>query len=438
MARDKSRAKGSKQDGKPKREPSARPSARAAHGEVLGLQHSAGNEAVRGLLASGDERVQHDVDHVPAEVDAVLAAEGRPLDASVRAELEPLVGADLSDVRVHDDSAAGESADAVAARAYASGRHLVFGPSEYAPGTEEGRTLIAHEVGHAAAARQEGAQGAAAPVLRQPKDEPKAGLLAKSTVPAPLVSQIPGGTVATVYFAHNSFLMDIANASAVEKIGERLGFMAKPLVAVNGHASSEGPGPRNEGLARMRRDLVIAVLRSKAKGSFEIGGSGHGAAEPAVEENAKGADALEAQRAKNRRVEIIAVDLATPAPESKPEPKAADKPDITYHPKPEQETPEQEAKRNLDRMLKLGPIPERPKRSFSEEVWKAVDNAVDDITKKLGVPEKFRGMIKDGAHSAIEKGAEKALDTALDAAKVTGQERDAIKAAIKAAAQQKL
>jgi len=433
----KSSGKRARQEGKPKREATTRPVARGAHGDVLDLHRSAGNEAVRGLLASSDERIPHAVDQVPTDVDAVLAAGGRPLDSGVRAELEPLVGDDLSDVRVHTDAAAEASAEAVAARAYTSGRQLVFGPGAYSPDTEQGRSLIAHEVGHAVTARAGGVPSAGAPVLRQPKDDdkPGAGLLSKSTVPGPQVMTLAGSTVATIHFAHDSFLMDPANFAAVEKLGEQLSFMAKPLVSVNGHASAEGPAKRNDQLARMRRETVIAILRSKAKGSFDVGGAAHGSSEPAVEENATKPDELEAQRASNRRVEMIIVDLATPQPPTaaaKPEPKPID---TTYHPK--QETPAEEANRNLQRMLKLGPIPTAPKTSFNEQFWKGVDKVVDDMTAKLHIPEALRGPIKDGAHAAIEKGAEKALDGALDAAKITGQEREALKAAIKAAAEQK-
>src|SRR4051812_35099004 len=109
-----------KRDGKPTTEPTARPAKRGAHDGVLDLHRSAGNEAVRGVLGSADERTRPAADDAPTAVDAVLTAEGRPLDSSVRAELEPLVGDDLGDVRVHDDTAAAASAESVAARAYTS------------------------------------------------------------------------------------------------------------------------------------------------------------------------------------------------------------------------------------------------------------------------------------------------------------------------------
>jgi hypothetical protein len=56
--------------------------------------------------------------------------------------------ADFSDVRIHTDSRAAKSADAVNARAYTVGNHIVFGSSRYAPQATEGKVLLAHELTH--------------------------------------------------------------------------------------------------------------------------------------------------------------------------------------------------------------------------------------------------------------------------------------------------
>jgi outer membrane protein OmpA-like peptidoglycan-associated protein len=73
---------------------------------------------------------------------------GRPLSESVRAFFEPRFGLDFSDVRVHTDSQASESAHAVNALAYTVGRDVVFSGGQYSPGTESGKKLIAHELTH--------------------------------------------------------------------------------------------------------------------------------------------------------------------------------------------------------------------------------------------------------------------------------------------------
>lgn len=56
--------------------------------------------------------------------------------------------ADFGRVRVHTDSRAAESANALDARAYTLGHHVVFDAGGYVPRTHEGRALLAHELTH--------------------------------------------------------------------------------------------------------------------------------------------------------------------------------------------------------------------------------------------------------------------------------------------------
>jgi hypothetical protein len=85
---------------------------------------------------------------VPPIVHEVLRSPGQPLDAATRAFFEPRFGADFSNVRVHDDARAADSANRVNAHAYAVGNHIVFAPDCFAPGAAAGRHLIAHELAH--------------------------------------------------------------------------------------------------------------------------------------------------------------------------------------------------------------------------------------------------------------------------------------------------
>jgi hypothetical protein len=57
-------------------------------------------------------------------------------------------GHDFSQVRVHTDRRAAESARSIGALAYTMGEHIVFGTGHYAPSTEAGRHLLAHELAH--------------------------------------------------------------------------------------------------------------------------------------------------------------------------------------------------------------------------------------------------------------------------------------------------
>ena len=80
---------------------------------------------------------------------AHLASQGgMPLPREARAFFEPRFGHDFSQVRVHADTAAADAARSVQARAYTLGSHIVFGAGEYAPKTQAGRSLLAHELTH--------------------------------------------------------------------------------------------------------------------------------------------------------------------------------------------------------------------------------------------------------------------------------------------------
>src|SRR5712691_7910193 len=88
------------------------------------------------------------VNAVPPIVHDVLSSPGQSLDAGTRAFMEPRFGHDFSQVRVHTDARAAESARAVNALAYAVGHDVVFGTGQYTPGTSEGQRLLAHELTH--------------------------------------------------------------------------------------------------------------------------------------------------------------------------------------------------------------------------------------------------------------------------------------------------
>lgn len=84
----------------------------------------------------------------PSIVYEVLRSPGQPLDSGVRKFLEPRFGHDFSQVRVHTNARAAESARALGAHAYTVGTNVVFGRGEFAPMTTSGRRLIAHELAH--------------------------------------------------------------------------------------------------------------------------------------------------------------------------------------------------------------------------------------------------------------------------------------------------
>jgi hypothetical protein len=84
----------------------------------------------------------------PPTVHGVLSSGGRPLDPATRAFFEPRFGRDFSDVRVHTDGAAGESARSIIALGYTVGNDVVFAHGQYSPHSTSGRQLLAHELAH--------------------------------------------------------------------------------------------------------------------------------------------------------------------------------------------------------------------------------------------------------------------------------------------------
>jgi hypothetical protein len=84
----------------------------------------------------------------PPIVQEVLRSPGQPLDKGTRAFMESRFGYDFSQVRIHTDTRAAESARAVHALAYTVGRDMVFGAGQYAPEMARGRELLAHELAH--------------------------------------------------------------------------------------------------------------------------------------------------------------------------------------------------------------------------------------------------------------------------------------------------
>src|SRR5262245_52119519 len=97
-----------------------------------------------------------------------LKGAGAPLSDSTRAFFESRLGADFDSVRVHTGERAAALAESVQARAFTSGHDIVFGMSEYAPQSQQGRRLLAHELTHVI---QQSTGGASAGRLqRQPKE----------------------------------------------------------------------------------------------------------------------------------------------------------------------------------------------------------------------------------------------------------------------------
>ena len=78
----------------------------------------------------------------------VLNSPGQPLDPETQTFMESRFGHDFSQVQLHADNRAAQSAQAVNASAYTVGNHIAFGANQYQPHTFAGGRLLAHELTH--------------------------------------------------------------------------------------------------------------------------------------------------------------------------------------------------------------------------------------------------------------------------------------------------
>src|ERR1700737_629393 len=106
---------------------------------VMHLQKTAGNATVSAALEEQEPSLVKDV---------VGSGGGSPLDRDARGFMESRLGADFSDVRVHTDAKATESARSVQAYAYTVGNDVVFQSDKYSPESDSGKRMLAHELTH--------------------------------------------------------------------------------------------------------------------------------------------------------------------------------------------------------------------------------------------------------------------------------------------------
>lgn len=184
---------------------------------------------------------------------------GEPLPLPVRSYFEPRFGHDLSRVRIHSDGEAATAANAVRARAFTMGRDIVFGSGEYAPTTEPGRRLLAHELVHVL---QQGAADRRSPspanVTRAPGQISRKGLIDLEVDP-----DCPPGmlcfTILNPNMAHRELSKQdndaiVAATGGAAPTGSGLTFSkAGPRFVLHDTATSFGPPAKeHEHLARLK------------------------------------------------------------------------------------------------------------------------------------------------------------------------------------------
>ncbi|NMG77679.1 eCIS core domain-containing protein, partial [Aromatoleum diolicum] len=106
----------------------------------------------------------------PAATEQRVAArkgQGAPLDPELRAQLESQLGRDLSAVRIHTDAEADALCLEMHARAFTVGNDVYFSAGSYAPESDAGLELLAHELAHVGQQAEAGGPQSAAPKLQR-------------------------------------------------------------------------------------------------------------------------------------------------------------------------------------------------------------------------------------------------------------------------------
>lgn len=91
---------------------------------------------------------------------------GHPLPDSLRSYFEPRFGKDLTNVRLHTDSRAAETASKLKAQAFTHGQDIYFANGKYQPMSDSGKHLLAHEITHTV--QQSGGMAAPVPQSQAP------------------------------------------------------------------------------------------------------------------------------------------------------------------------------------------------------------------------------------------------------------------------------
>lgn len=179
----------------------------------------------------------------PPSVHSALSGTGQPLDGGTRQFMESRFGQDFSQVRVHTGTGAAESAQTIQARAYTSGRDIVFGASQYQPHTSEGKRLLAHELVHTV---QQG--GGPAPQVQRSATDYQ-------------IMNLPASAAAEtdrIFFERGS---DVVPASEATKISA-LAAPAAQNLTLHGFSSEDASAVDRTARVTARLDAVDVALRA--------------------------------------------------------------------------------------------------------------------------------------------------------------------------------
>ena len=164
---------------------------------------------------------------------------------------------DFSEVRVHTNAQAAESARMINAMAYTVGKNIVFGAGQYVPNSPQGKRLLAHELAHVA--QQEGAT-AIRQIQRKVVDD-NAHVTCRTTRPGAVagLTSAEADAIALAQGAAQEIRSRLALHSLIPAVGESPGLRTfRDLLWRRFHFDYNQPWVRNTMLPILARrfDLV--------------------------------------------------------------------------------------------------------------------------------------------------------------------------------------
>jgi Domain of unknown function (DUF4157) len=109
---------------------------------------SSPSDIVHGKKGIGDNNNTNKNSNSNRKRQEEVASRGKSLDSGELKYMEGKFGHDFSNVNVHTDKPAAETARSMHADAFTTGREIYFAQGKYNPSTREGKRLLAHELTH--------------------------------------------------------------------------------------------------------------------------------------------------------------------------------------------------------------------------------------------------------------------------------------------------
>jgi hypothetical protein len=201
--------------------------------------------------------------------------------------MERRFGQDFSRVRIHTGSQADEYARSVSALAFTVGQDIVFGAGRYAPGTDTGRHLLAHELTHVLQQRSSGHQLQANLAVSRPGDacEREADRVADAVVSG-------GGRVPASFTSPNAAVQRVCGAAA---IGTRTECDPRGPTFVTGHPLFKFVGGCDDFSGTEEASLRTTAATLPASGPIIVHGYASTDGDPTFNENLSCARAVKAE-----------------------------------------------------------------------------------------------------------------------------------------------